>query len=107
MTRTLFQNCRVWDGSGAASYPADVLVDGDRIHTIATARGQLDTSGADVIEANGMTLMPADELVPRMLPSALVGTRVGSIGSWPNPKSDRPLVLVAGLAQADGLSPLP
>jgi imidazolonepropionase-like amidohydrolase len=58
MSRILFRNCRVWDGSGAASFPADVLVDGERIRTIATDRGQLDASGADVIEANGMTLMP-------------------------------------------------
>jgi imidazolonepropionase-like amidohydrolase len=58
MTRTLFTNCRVWDGSGAASYPADVLIDGERIRTVATDRGQLDPAGADVIEAGGMTLMP-------------------------------------------------
>lgn len=58
MARILFQNCRVWDGSGAASYPADVLVEGERIHTVATQRGQLDGSGAEIVEANGMTLMP-------------------------------------------------
>jgi imidazolonepropionase-like amidohydrolase len=58
MSRILFRNCRVWDGSGAAAYPADVLIDGERIRTVATDRGQLDPSGADVVEANGMTLMP-------------------------------------------------
>jgi imidazolonepropionase-like amidohydrolase len=58
MPRILFRNCRVWDGSGAASYPADVLVDGERIHSVATDRGQLESAGADVVEANGMTLMP-------------------------------------------------
>jgi imidazolonepropionase-like amidohydrolase len=58
MARLLFRNCRVWDGSGAASYPADVLVEGERIHTIATDRGQLDPAGAEVIEADGRTLMP-------------------------------------------------
>jgi imidazolonepropionase-like amidohydrolase len=58
MTRMLFRNCRVWDGSGAAVYPADVMVDGERIASVATDRGQLDASGAELVEANGMTLMP-------------------------------------------------
>jgi imidazolonepropionase-like amidohydrolase len=58
MTRMLFSNCRVWDGSGTPAYPADVLVEGDRIRTVATDRGQLDPAGAEIIDANGMTLMP-------------------------------------------------
>jgi imidazolonepropionase-like amidohydrolase len=58
MPRIMFRNCRVWDGSGAAAYPADVLVDGERISSVATDRGQLDAAGAEVVEANGMTLMP-------------------------------------------------
>jgi imidazolonepropionase-like amidohydrolase len=58
MSRILLTNARVWDGSGAASYPADVLVENDRIRTVATDRGQLDPTGADVIDCNGMTLMP-------------------------------------------------
>ena len=58
MARILFRDCRVWDGSGAASYPADVLVEGERIRAVATARGQLEAAGADLIEARGMTLMP-------------------------------------------------
>jgi imidazolonepropionase-like amidohydrolase len=58
MTRILFNDCRVWDGSGAASYPADVLIEGERIRTVATDRGQLDPAGAEVVDANGMTLMP-------------------------------------------------
>ncbi len=35
MTRVVFRNAMVWDGSGADSYPADVLVDGGRIRTVA------------------------------------------------------------------------
>ena len=58
MTRILFSNCRVWDGLGMPAYPADVLVEGERIRTVATDRGQLDPAGAEVIDANGMTLMP-------------------------------------------------
>ena len=42
MARILFRNCRVWDGSGTASFPADVLVEGERIRAVATQRGQLE-----------------------------------------------------------------
>ena len=58
MARLLFRNCRVWDGSGAASFPADVLIEGERIRAVATQRGQLEAAGADEIDAKGMTLMP-------------------------------------------------
>jgi imidazolonepropionase-like amidohydrolase len=58
MSRLLIANCRVWDGSGSPCYPADVLIENDRIRTVATDRGQLDPAGAEVVDANGMTLMP-------------------------------------------------
>jgi imidazolonepropionase-like amidohydrolase len=58
MVRLLFRDCRVWDGSGAPAYPADVLIEGDRVRAVATQRGQLEAAGAEVIEAKGMTLMP-------------------------------------------------
>ena len=58
MPRILFRNCRVWDGSGAPASPADVLIDGARIAAVATDRGQIEAAGAEVIEANGRTLMP-------------------------------------------------
>ena len=58
MNRILFRDARVWDGSGAVAYPADVLIEGGRIRAIATQRGQLEAAGARVIEARGMTLMP-------------------------------------------------
>jgi imidazolonepropionase-like amidohydrolase len=58
MSRVLFRNVRVWDGSGAAAYPADVLIEGERIRAVATQLGQLEAAGAEVIEANGRTLMP-------------------------------------------------
>lgn len=55
--RTLIRDCMVWDGSGAAPFPAEVLVDGDRIAQV--GRG-LPPVGDDVrvIDAAGMTLMP-------------------------------------------------
>ncbi len=58
MDRILFRGANVWDGSGAAAYPADVLVEGERIAAVATQTGQLESPGATVIEAAGMTLMP-------------------------------------------------
>jgi len=58
MPRILFRDCRVWDGSGAPAFPADVLVDGARIAAVATQRGQLEAAGAEVIDAAGRTLMP-------------------------------------------------
>jgi len=58
MDRTLFRGAKIWDGSGAAAYPADVLVEGSRIKTIARTPGALAAEGATVIEARGRTLMP-------------------------------------------------
>ena len=58
MRRTIIRDCRVWDGSGSAAFPADVLIEGARIGAVARTRGQLDGAGAEMIEARGMTLMP-------------------------------------------------
>src|ERR1700735_172771 len=58
MNRVLFRNASVWDGSGAPAFPADVLVEGTRIKTIARAPHRLATEGATVVEARGRTLMP-------------------------------------------------
>ena len=58
MNQTIIRDCRVWDGSGKATFPADLLIDGGRIRAVARNRGQLDGGGAEVIEAGGMTLMP-------------------------------------------------
>jgi len=58
MERTLFRGANVWDGSGAAAYPADVLIEGGRIKTIARSLGELAGDGATVIEARRKTLMP-------------------------------------------------
>jgi imidazolonepropionase-like amidohydrolase len=58
MSRTIIRDCRVWDGSGKATFPADLLIEGERIRAVARNRGQLDGASAEVIEAAGMTLMP-------------------------------------------------
>ena len=58
MTRVVFRNASVWDGSGANAFPADVLADGGRIRTIAKTKGQLAAEGALEIDCHGLTLMP-------------------------------------------------
>ncbi|MDR6288869.1 imidazolonepropionase-like amidohydrolase [Inquilinus ginsengisoli] len=58
MNRVIFRNAMVWDGSGAEAYPADVLVEGTRIRTVARTPGQLAADGAQVIDCHGRTLMP-------------------------------------------------
>src|SRR6267142_2178296 len=58
MNRVIFRDAMVWDGSGAASFPADVLVEGNRIRSLARDRGQLSVDGATVIDCRGLTLMP-------------------------------------------------
>lgn len=58
MAHLLIRNCRVWDGSGGAAFPADVLIEGNRIRAVATTIGQLESPGAEVIDTAGMTLMP-------------------------------------------------
>lgn len=58
MQRTLFRDAMIWDGSGAPSFPGDVLVEGQRIKTVARKTGEIPVEGAQVIEAAGLTLMP-------------------------------------------------
>jgi imidazolonepropionase-like amidohydrolase len=58
MNRVLFRNAMVWDGSGTNSFPADVLVEGDRIRTVARGVGQLSADGATAIDCRGLTLLP-------------------------------------------------
>jgi imidazolonepropionase-like amidohydrolase len=58
MSRIVFRNAMVWDGSGADAYPADVLVEGGRIRTVARAPGQLPAEGATAIDCKGLTLTP-------------------------------------------------
>jgi hypothetical protein len=45
MKPILFRGASVWDGSGAPAFPADVLVEGCRIKSIARAPERLATEG--------------------------------------------------------------
>jgi len=77
MSRTLIRNAQVFDATGAAPYPADVLIEGNRIRVVATDLGTLDAIGADIIDSpfleqtvigarshrNVLTRAPVDGLV--------------------------------------------
>ena len=59
MPRTLFTNVSVFDGSGQSSFPGEVLVQGNRIRTVAKGNDQIDSSLAEeVVDGGGATLMP-------------------------------------------------
>ncbi len=58
MSATLFTNVRVFDGSGAALFPGEVLVRGERIEAVARGDESLPREGVAVIEGRGRTLMP-------------------------------------------------
>ena len=54
----LIANAQVWDGLGDDRYPADVLVDKNRIAAVARGHGELRRDGAEIIDGSGLTLMP-------------------------------------------------
>ena len=58
MARTLFTNASVFDGTGSAPFPAEVLVDGNRIAAVAPAPGRIARQGAAIVDCAGATLMP-------------------------------------------------
>src|SRR5258708_1807971 len=58
MAGVLFTNARILDGSGAAPYSGEVLVDGNRIQRVARGIRAFQTAGVSVVDAAGATLMP-------------------------------------------------
>ena len=59
MTATLFKNAQVWDAISDAPYLGEVLVDGNRIKTVARGRDQIEgTRAASTIDCQGLFLMP-------------------------------------------------
>ncbi len=58
MAGVLFTNARILDGSGAAPYSGEVLVDGNRIRRVARGIRAFQTAGVSVVDAAGATLMP-------------------------------------------------
>ena len=58
MTGTLFADVMIFDGSGAALFPGEVLVREERIEAVARGDERLPREGALVVEGHGRTLMP-------------------------------------------------
>ena len=59
MASTLFTNLQIIDGSGAAPFAGQVLVEGNRIKAVGRGGGEnLVGDGAEVIDGQGTTLMP-------------------------------------------------
>jgi imidazolonepropionase-like amidohydrolase len=58
MSRTVFTDVSIFDGTGAAPFPGHVVVEGNKITKVAKGRDAIDTSGAEVIDGSGQTLMP-------------------------------------------------
>lgn len=58
MTDTLFTDVQIFDGSGSALFPGEVLVRGDRIAGVAHGDERLPRDGATIVAGAGRTLMP-------------------------------------------------
>jgi imidazolonepropionase-like amidohydrolase len=58
MARILFTDAHVFDGTGSARFPAEVLVEGNRITQVVPAPGRIPRDGAAIVNAAGATLMP-------------------------------------------------
>lgn len=58
MNRTLFTDVAIFDGSGAAPFPGEVLVESERISAVGRGDERLAREGAEIIDCGGMTLMP-------------------------------------------------
>lgn len=58
MARILFTDVFVFDGSGTAPYPGEVLVEGNRIAAVAQRPARIEREGAEIVSGHGATLMP-------------------------------------------------
>jgi imidazolonepropionase-like amidohydrolase len=59
MIAVLLKNVLVWDGEKDVAYPGEVLVEGNRIRTVAQGKNQIAREhAAEVIDGDGMFLMP-------------------------------------------------
>jgi imidazolonepropionase-like amidohydrolase len=59
MTARLFKNVMIFDGTGRAPFPGEVLVERNRIRKVAEGAAQIGRDeAADVIDGQGMALMP-------------------------------------------------
>jgi imidazolonepropionase-like amidohydrolase len=58
MPNVLFTNVRIIDGTGAAPFPGEVLVQGNRVSRISRGTRAAPVAGVTVIDGAGATLMP-------------------------------------------------
>ncbi len=58
MTRILFTDVSVFDGSGAPPFPGEVLVEGNRVTAVAKGVERLPRAGAEIVAGHGATAMP-------------------------------------------------
>jgi imidazolonepropionase-like amidohydrolase len=58
MSRTLFTNVNIFDGTSKQLVPGEVLVDGDQIEQVALGSDRLAGDGAEPFDGAGATLMP-------------------------------------------------
>ena len=58
MGKQLISNVQLFDGESKNLYPAEVLISGNRIETVAKVPEKLPRDGADVLDGGGATLMP-------------------------------------------------
>ena len=58
MARILFTNTMIFEGTGKDLLPGEVLVQGNRIDSVAASGETLPREGCEVIDAGGATLMP-------------------------------------------------
>ena len=50
MTRTLFSDVMIFDGSGSELFPGSVMVEGNRIAAVVPAGESFDANGANVVD---------------------------------------------------------
>ena len=58
MTRVLITNATIWDATGSKPYTGDVLVEGNRIASIAKSGGQPRGLNEEAVDGTGLFLMP-------------------------------------------------
>ncbi|MCZ6774648.1 MAG: amidohydrolase family protein [Proteobacteria bacterium] len=58
MANILFTNVLVFDGTGSDPFPGEVLVQGNRIQTVAKGGDQIPTDGVTIVDGGGATIMP-------------------------------------------------
>ena len=83
MTQTLFTNVRIFDGSGKKLYRGEVLVQGNRIKSVAKGKKRLERNGAALVDGGGATLMPGLVNSHSHIGYSEEGTSLYSLGDTP------------------------